>query len=163
MERYVSSHSCDELAPGVSRLIRQSLTESEKSEHLLSTLSETLCEVTEHRMLKREAGVNFNPMPARLIEILFREAKVIDPQEAETALGYARGETLEVLRTSPSSPAALAFALDVARHMHRSVLPEEERVNLLSALRDREVVTENDSRLAILYCAAIERLEKITW
>lgn len=153
---------CETLAPGVTKLILVSPLPADEQLALFHTLEEALHNSLEHPWYLRKPGVNFNPLPARLIEILLREAEISDTSLMKEALGYV-GELFPRL-VSVDAP-ALAYGLDTTRHLHRASLCRKELQTITENLNHALSILPKqlaESRLATLFTAALERWNKRT-
>ncbi|MCI5066541.1 hypothetical protein MRY87_12530 [bacterium] len=166
-----------EEAPGVSRILQRTFPDTTRQHSLTERLSRALEAQREHRWVERETGVSFNPLPARLLEILIREGRETSIESLETALSFfpiSDKNPVAPLTTWASSgtpgkasdaerAAHQAFALDLIRHLHRkregALLVRESREEEELSLLVATVLTppQECSRLEELLRAAIHR------
>lgn len=151
-------------APGVTRLIENSILSSEQKHDLKERLADAIAIGPEHKWLKRMPGVSFNPLPARVIEILIRECHCTDYRTLEAALllSTVAKDTLTI-SNAPYADAYTAYALDTLRHLHCDVVPKEVSTEILTKFSlEQEPIAQMTRlpRLHVLYDAAFRRVSK---
>lgn len=154
----------DQLAPGVTRLIEHSAFSSEQKETLKEQLANAIRLCPEHEWLERAPGISYNPLPARLVEILLRESHCTDYATLEKTLSLSTTPIVDLsTSTAHSVDAYKAYALDTLRHLHYDFIAEGMRTEIL-----KKLTFENSSiarmtrlpRLHVLYDAAFRRVSK---
>lgn len=153
-----------QLAPGVTRLIERSAFSSEQKETLKEQLTNAISLCPEHEWLERVPGISYNPLPARLVEILLRESHCTDPTTVEVALSLSTTPIVDLsTSTALSIDAYTAYALDTLRHLHYDIIAEGIRTEILKKLAlENEPITQMIQlpRLHVLYDAAFCRASK---
>ncbi len=153
-----------QLAPGVTGLIERSAFSREQKQTLKAQLANAITSSPEHEWLKRAPGISYNPLPARLVEILLRESHCTDYATVEVALSLSTTPIVDLsTSTAHSVDAYKAYALDTLRHLHYDIIAEGIRTEIL-----KKLTFENSSiaqmtrlpRLHVLYDAAFRRASK---
>lgn len=151
-------------APGVTRLIENSIFSSGQKQQLKEQLAEAITVRREHEWLKRTPGVSFNPLPARVIEILIRECHCTDYGMLEAALLLSTvAEDTLTISNAPCADAYTAYALDTLRHLHYDVVSKEVSTEILTKLSlEQQPIAQMTRlpRLHVLYDAAFRRVSK---
>ncbi len=131
------SNTAQKRAPGVSRIISASSISEETKNLCREKLNSLLIrKIYEYPNLSREEGVNFNPLPARFLEILLREGKIYEEASLFSALELSLKHPREFSDTVAPDSAKLAWALDILRHMHQMELALDEKSKLLSDIEN---------------------------
>jgi hypothetical protein len=168
-QRELSSQSgdtaiLDQLAPGVTRLIERSAFSSEQKETLREQLANAISLCPEHEWLERTPGISYNPLPARLVEILLRESHCTQYTTIEVALSLSTTPIVDLsTSTALSVDAYTAYALDTLRHLHYDIIAERIRTEILKKLAlENEPIAQMIQlpRLHVLYDAAFSRASK---
>ena len=129
-----------QLAPKVLNLLIKS--GREENHALLAELEELLSggNTTEHSALKREQGVSFNPLPARVLEIAHRECGISDYALLSSCLKRCKTQELGIVTRVEQTTAEIIaegmFQLDVARHLHRLDTPDDKKVSIVKMLEN---------------------------
>ncbi|MCB0320404.1 MAG: hypothetical protein KDD60_05710 [Bdellovibrionales bacterium] len=162
--------SLQERAPGVYRLLcSKGILHPELGKRLNDVLA---CNVLEHTSLPRSPGVGFNPLPARLVEILLREGGVQEQYLLVSAVELCELQTqarsLLLLPEQLGRPqiVQLTWHLDVLRHLHIFNSSSEILKSCVEcALQSEKAISHPTdpgmTRLCTLIRAAIERIQRV--
>ncbi|NBW40509.1 hypothetical protein EBR25_05810 [bacterium] len=159
-----TSASLKELAPGVDQILERSALLPQQKHELRRQLVGAIAQRPEYEWIKRESGVSFNPLPARVTEILLRECQCSNVSTLRAAITLASG-----IKTRPSSEnqehdhADLAYSLDILRHLHYPSVQDSTRQAILQDLPKVIEIEPGDApmeRLLTLYDAALNRTKK---
>ncbi|MGA1191597.1 MAG: hypothetical protein ACO3XO_04880 [Bdellovibrionota bacterium] len=150
-----------QLAPAVTRLIERSIFSSKQKQNLKEQLANAITFYPEHEWLERRPDISYNPLPARLVEILLRESHCTDYATVEVALSLSTTPIVDLSTSKALSvDAYTAYALDTLRHLHYDIIAEEIRTEILKKLAlENEPIAQMTGlpRLHVLYDAAFCR------
>lgn len=114
--------------------------------------------------IKREPGVNYNPHPARLCQILIAELKETRYEALAAAVNYCTKDSPQINNNPQIREAiTLAHTLDTLRHLHMSTLNTKEKEQIYNHTKDQlipSITHPENERLKILLTTCIERYKR---
>jgi hypothetical protein len=151
------------LAPGVNGKIRRtaSFTDQQKAE-LITLLNDIFSKnLTEYLELKRQEGASFNPLSARIFEILYRESNIQDFDTIFEGLKFT-DQQLSILTpvNTLNTNIALAFTLDKLRHLHLVNATNDQAKKIIAEAEDLILKYSGNSPLLPKIKLCIKRIVK---